>query len=188
MTFILDTNILIEPEKVHYKIERCPGYWDWILSLAKKDRIALIEPIHPELLGGEDKSPLLAKWAKKNKSIFLPVSNPTLQSHYQDVMEYANGIQEKYNRGAYREFARGADPWIIAYALFTKGRIVTGETFRRPETKKGKQKIQIPNLAVYFGVKWITFTRFLDEVDIKPHFVYEELPQEKQLELPLGDY
>jgi hypothetical protein len=187
MTFILDTNILIEPEKVHYKIERCPGYWDWLLELAEKSQIALIDPIHPELLAGEEKSPHLAKWAKKNKDVFLPVSNKTLQSHYQDVVNYAKKTESNYNRGAYRDFTRGADPWVIAYALFIKGRIVTGETFKILGSKRGKQKIQIPNLASYFGVECMSFPRFLDEVDLKPHFVYQRLPEQEQLELPLED-
>jgi hypothetical protein len=83
--------------------------------------------------------------------------NPDVQKLMQKVADYVVGNYEQQHAA---EFLSGADPWLIAHAIHTKGIVVTHESNRHPNAKK----VRIPDVCAAFGVPCIDTYEMLDRL------------------------
>lgn len=165
MTYLLDTNTLIEAKNRYYRMAVCPAYWAWIQRCQGSGVLASIEPVDAELQRGHDE---LAQWAKQQRGLFLPVSDEATQSAFARVAEHVASQATMMNAGALEDFLDGADPWLIAKAMtMAKAVVVTHEQFN-PQRRR---KYSIPNVAKAFGVTCIDTFELLSRTEAR--FVLE---------------
>ena len=119
----------------------------------------VITKIATELAGVQDD---LAVWAKqKDHTFFLPADALTLWS-YQEIISWT--YQENFQDYAKKEFADGADPFLIAHALAYGHTVVTHE---RLINIGQRNKIKIPAVCQQFSVPCITVFELLKSTGAK---------------------
>ena len=60
MAYLLDSDTFIQAKNLHYGLDFCPGFWDWIVREHAANRVFSIEKVGDELEAGTDE---LATWA-----------------------------------------------------------------------------------------------------------------------------
>lgn len=121
MTYLLDSNTLIEAKNRYYRMTICPGYWTWVQRSHGAGIVASIEPVGEELRRGNDE---LAEWVKKQSKLFMPVSDSPTQEAFAAVAAHVASLSFQMKAGALEEFLGGADPWLIAKAMTTPGAVL----------------------------------------------------------------
>lgn len=148
MTFLLDANTFIEAKGRYYGMSICPAYWDLLLRAHERGRIISIDMVKQELTSGNDE---LADWVKDNNHIFIPETDLEIQKLFTDaVLPTVYGMSHM-KPGTHEEFLSGADPWLIATAMYKRATIVTQEVYK-PDIKK---KIHIPNVCEMLDVAYM---------------------------------
>ncbi len=163
MLYILDTNILVYPNRISHPMDIYPSYWDKMSEILKLKNVVSIDKVKDEIYNHED---TLTKWCKT----YIPKS--FWSSSANSIIEYAeiqNWAQNKnYNERALLEFAnsKNADPFLIAYAINKKRiekisvTIVTLEV-SAPESKKS---VKIPDVCIDFNLRFINNNDFFREI------------------------
>jgi len=144
--YLLDANILIEAKNRYYGFDLAPGFWDWIEKSSSQGATASIEPVHTELVAGNDE---LANWARNNTAFFAPIDQAAT-AHFAPLIQWANS--RNYTSGALARFSSNdADFLLIAYAKAHGYTVVTHER-PQPEARK---RVLIPDACHAIGVKTI---------------------------------
>ena len=60
MPYLLDSNVFIQAKNLHYGMDFCPGFWDWLVQKNKEGQLYSIEKVKDELQAIDDD---LSKWA-----------------------------------------------------------------------------------------------------------------------------
>lgn len=143
--YLLDANIYITAHRIYYAFDLCPGFWDCLVHYFEAGRLLSIDQVRDELIGHGD---ALSDWAKDAPSgLFAPSLGEPVTDAYREVMRwvYANN---QFTRQAKDEFSRGADGWLVAYAMVNRSVLVTLERYA-PEARS---KVPLPNVCRQFGV------------------------------------
>ena len=152
MTYLLDTNIFIQANNLHYGMDFCPAFWDWLIKKNAQQKLFSIEKVGDELKAMEDE---LSKWAKElGTKFFLKPDETVLKA----LAEVSLWISEKdYTDVAKNIFLQGAaDYYLIAQAKVKKYTVVTHE---RPYDSKNK--IKIPDVCIGLQIKCMTVYEML---------------------------
>jgi len=149
--FWLDTNVLVEAAKRHYKFDRVPKFWSFLSMEIQAGSICSPKAVYDELMPYKDR---LTTWVRARKEKGLCVfPNDDVQAHLSKVADFVDTTYARYKSA---EFLSGADPWIIAYALSMGGTVVTQESSSR------KKKIRIPTVCLHFSVACLDTFQMLD--------------------------
>ena len=88
MVYLLDANVFIQAKNLHYGMDFCPAFWDWLIKKNEAEQVFSIEKVADELVAGDDD---LSNWANQRGSrFFLPPDNEVL-SALQQVSEWVMG-------------------------------------------------------------------------------------------------
>src|SRR5260370_13006159 len=60
MAYLLDANVLISAKNLHYGLDFCPAFWDWIIANNASGGVFSIEKVGDEVLALGDE---LSVWA-----------------------------------------------------------------------------------------------------------------------------
>jgi Domain of unknown function (DUF4411) len=103
----------------------------------------------------------LAK-ARRQSGLFVD-ANPDVQKVMNTVADYG---MEKYEQQYAGHFLSGADPWLIAHAIHSKGVVVTHESAKHPQAKAAR----IPDICDALKVPCIDTYEMLERLkaDFKP--------------------
>ena len=137
----LDTNVFIQAKNGPYRFKVAPGFWAFLDEQIHAGNIRCPKMVYDELITNEAPRDDLALWVKNRRQsgLFVPATRPV-----QKVMStVADHVVGKYQQHQAAEFLRGADPWLIAHALYSKGVVVTHESDRKFNAKK----VRIPNVC-----------------------------------------
>ena len=147
--YLLDANVLIQAKNLHYSMDFCPAFWDFIDRKAPSSTIASISFVYDELVAGSDE---LAVWVKERKDdiSFLDLSDRETQLKYIEIVNYVNS--NGFGQAHIDRFLDGADPWLIAKASVMGATLVTHEVLA---VGTGIKKVKIPNICKAFGVEYI---------------------------------
>lgn len=154
MKYLLDANTFIEAKNRYYRMNVCPGYWQWIRRKHDAAIVSSIKLVGKELTDGTDE---LAEWAKKYSDLFVTVDDRQTQENYARVVEYATSLRGM-KVGALEDFLAKADPWLIAKAMTAEAIVVTHESFNL----QNRRKITIPNVCHHFGIQWLDTFEMLE--------------------------
>ena len=135
-----------------------------LMNRSRPQRFGAPRLVYQEIVNNEDPRDELANWIKTRRQSGLFVDpNTDVQKAMKTVADHAIGNYEQQHAG---HFLSGADPWLIAHAIQSKGVVVTHESARRPQAKAAR----IPDVCHAFKVPCIDTYEMLDRLgaDFKP--------------------
>jgi hypothetical protein len=145
MAYLIDANTFIQAKRLHYAIDFCPAFWDWLVKANNDRKVSSIDKVGDELLDGND---ALADWASaRGKGFFLPTDKTILPS-MPKVSEWAEA--QTYRPAAVNEFLQEADYYLIAHALARGLVIVTHEV---PGDRV--KRVKIPEVCVGLEIEFM---------------------------------
>ncbi|MHB0979130.1 MAG: DUF4411 family protein [Thermoleophilia bacterium] len=146
MTYLLDANVFMQAKKLHYGLDFCPAFWDWLIAGNAAGRVLSIEKVGDEIDTGADE---LADWASPlGPGFFLKPDAPVLPA-LGSVSSWVTS--QSYEPAAVSTFLQVADFYLVAHALAHGHTLVTHE-IASPSTKK----IKIPNVCIGLDIKCMT--------------------------------
>ncbi len=154
----VDTSVLDEGMKGPYGFDIAPRFWTMLDELCADGRIACPLLVYDELQGSVE---IMAHWARERRDSGLFVEpDENVQTIYRDVVNY---VADQYpDNQSRRRFLEGVDPWLIAHAIVTGGKVVTLEQ----RVDNNSKQARIPNVCAHFGVEWITTYQMLRELGV----------------------
>jgi hypothetical protein len=52
MAYLLDANVFIQAKNLHYGLDFCPAFWDWLLAGNASGTVFSIEKVEDEIKAG----------------------------------------------------------------------------------------------------------------------------------------
>lgn len=160
MLYLLDANVLISAQELHYPLARIPQFWTWLLLTAETGKIKLPVEIFNEIAisKGALKDWLTTPDHAKKLKLMGQVDGTNLQNVISQG--YAADLTESEVEQI------GQDPFLIAYAI-PYGADVTVVTREVSSPKKQRQNRKVPDVCKQFGVRCITDFQLFQELDFK---------------------
>ena len=159
-TFVLDANVFIEAARRYYAFDLAPRFWDCLVDHAKNGRIRSIDRVSHELERGKDK---LATWVKSHFShAFEMTDEPDVIETFGEIMRWVQS-KPQFSLPAKKDFANGADGWLVAYAKVNGYVIVTHEILA-PDARR---KVPIPNVCMAFDVPFVDTFEMLRKLGVR---------------------
>lgn len=146
MTYLLDANVFIQAKNLHYGLDFCPAFWDWLLENHAAGRVFSIDKVADELAAGADE---LSDWMRQKANNLFRKTDTRVAAQFGRVSTWATGQQ--YEPAAINTFLQVADFYLIAHAL-TDGYIVVTHEVPANSTKR----IKIPNACIGLDVRSVT--------------------------------
>ena len=147
MAYLLDANIFIQAKNLHYGMDFCPAFWDWLVEVNAAERVFSIEKVADELEAGSDE---LSEWtSKRGSAFFLPPDDKMMSEAMPRLSEWVT--RQRYRPEAINTFLQDADYYLVAHALAHGHVVVTHEV-----PSDGVRIVKIPNACVGLGIKCMT--------------------------------
>jgi|SRR5271165_1190007 len=112
MAYLLDANVFIGAKNLHYGLDFCPAFWEWLIASNASGGVFSIEKVGDEVLALADE---LSAWAgARGAGFFLrPAAEvfPALAA----VSAWASG--QRYEPSAVNIFLQVADYYLAVHAL-----------------------------------------------------------------------
>lgn len=152
MAYLIDTDIFIAAKNLHYGMDFCPAFWDWLVDANHVGKLLSIEAVREDLADAGDQ---LAEWAKsRDEGFFVAPSERDLPALGQ-VTEWINDHQV-YTGAAKQTFLSCSDYFIVSQALAGGHTVITHE---KPENSV--KRVKIPNVCVALNIKYMTCWQML---------------------------
>src|SRR5260370_41799451 len=146
MAYLLDGNVFISAKNLHYGLDFCPAFWDWIIASNASGAVFSIEKVSDEVVALADE---LSVWAgARGAGLFLrPDADvfPALAA----VSAWASG--QRYEPSAVSTFLQVADYYLVAQALAGQYTVVTHEV-----PSASTRRIKISDACIGLGIKCMT--------------------------------
>jgi len=146
MAYLLDTDVFIRAKNLHYGLDFCPAFWDWLVENNEAKQVFSIERVGDELEAGDDD---LAAWAGQRGSGFFLKPDPSILPALGRVSQWATG--QRYEPAAVSTFLQVADYYLVAHAAAQGHTLVTHEI-----ASASTKRIKIPDACIGLGVKCMT--------------------------------
>lgn len=146
MAYLLDADVFIRAKNLHYGLDFCPAFWDWLIHSNTANRVFSIEKVGDEIEAGDDD---LAAWAAKRGPGFFLRPDPAIVPALGKVSSWATG--RRYEPAAVSTFLQVADYYLVAHALAHGHTLVTHEV-----ASASTKRIKIPDAGIGLGVKCMT--------------------------------
>jgi hypothetical protein len=146
MAYLLDANVFIQAKNLHYGMDFCPAFWDWLVEKNAQEKVFSIEKVADEIVAGQDE---LVQWADQRGSDFFLKPDQAMLSALERVSSWAVG--QNYDPAAVNTFFQVADYYLVAYAVAHEHIIVTHEV-----ASSSTKEIKIPNACIGLGIRCVT--------------------------------
>ncbi len=143
MTYLLDANVFIQAKNLHYGLDFCPAFWDWLIQNNKTKKVFSIERVEDELVGFGDQ---LSHWASQRGQGFFLKPDAKLIASLVTVSNWSSG--QNYHPAAVNTFLQVADYYLVGYALAHAHTIVTHEV-----ASTSRNIIKIPDVCIGLNIK-----------------------------------
>lgn len=158
--YLLDANVFIEAARRYYAFDLVPRFWMGLEQLAQEGRVRSVDRVKQELEKGQDR---LAEWAASDFAQgFASTDVAEVLGEFRRVMAWVAG-QPQFTDAAKRQFADGADGWLVAYAKVRGYVVVTQEQ----PSGDVKRRVPIPNVCNAFGVRYVGTFEMLRELGMR---------------------
>ncbi|MEM7806650.1 MAG: DUF4411 family protein [Planctomycetota bacterium] len=146
MAYLIDSDVFIQAKNLHYGMDFCPAFWEWMTRENAAGRVYSVEKIGDELQGQEDD---LATWAAaRGDGFFLAPDDPVADALAKLA---AWSRTRRYRPSAINEFLQSGDYYLIAHALAHGHTVVTHE-----KPSDGVKRIKIPDACIGVKVKCVS--------------------------------
>lgn len=146
MSYLLDANVFIQAKNLHYGLDFCPAFWQWLLDRNAEGRVFTIDKTADEIDAGADE---LTQWARDYGSHLFRKTDAAVAAKFGEVSSWVTGQQ--YEPAAIHTFFQTADFYLIAHALAGRHVIVTHEV-----AADSVRRIKIPNVCMGLGLRFMT--------------------------------
>lgn len=146
MTYLLDANVFIQAKNLHYGLDFCPAFWDWLVAHNQARKVYSIEKVADEIIAGNDE---LAVWVQQLEDGFFLKPDQSMLPALGDVSTWAT--TQSYDQSAVSTFLQVADYYLVAHALANGHTLVTHEI-----AAASTKRIKIPNACIGLGIKCMT--------------------------------
>lgn len=146
MAYLLDANVFISAKNLHYGLDFCPAFWDWIIANNANGAVFSIEKVGDEVLALADE---LSVWASARGAGFFLRPDANVFPALAEVSAWATG--QRYEPSAVNTFLQVADYYLVAQALAGQHTVVTHEV-----PSASTLKIKIPDACIGLGIKCMT--------------------------------
>jgi len=143
MTYLLDANVFIQAKNLHYGLDFCPAFWEWLIAQNEAKRVYSIEKVGDEIDAGADE---LAEWAAERDHNFFLKPDAAMLPALGTVSAWATG--QNYEPAAINTFLQVADYYLVAHALAHEHVVVTHE-----KPAASPRIIKIPTVCIGLGIK-----------------------------------
>jgi len=143
VAYLLDANVFIQAKRLHYGMDFCPAFWDWLREQNEAGRVFSIEKVADELTAGDDQ---LSRWAEQRGDAFVLPPDEAMLTALAQVAEWVR--QQNYIPAAVNTFLQDADYYLVAFALAHKHVVVTHEI-----ASDGIKRVKIPNVCIGLKIK-----------------------------------
>jgi hypothetical protein len=144
LIYLLDSNTCIEAKNRYYRLNVCPGFWEWMDLQFKSGQVTSIRMVFAELNKTGDE---LSEWVKSRQILFLDEDDEITQEAFSKIAQFVVD-RPGYKETQINNFLSVADPWLIAKAITLNATVVTHEAL----VPSDSTKIKIPNICREFGV------------------------------------
>lgn len=146
MAYLLDANVFIAAKNLHYGLDFCPAFWDWLIHANTRGILHSIEKVSDEVQAVEDE---LSAWAAARADGFFLAPDASTMPSLAAVATWASG--QEYSQAGVSTFLQLADYYLVAQALAGGHTVVTHE---RPSASI--RKIKIPDACLGLRIKYVT--------------------------------
>lgn len=143
MPYLLDSNVFIQAKNLHYGLDFCPAFWDWLIEHNNAGQLYSIEKVGDELKAGNDE---LAIWAASRRGEFFLKPDESMLPALPQVSTWATS--QRYEPAAVNTFLQIADYYLVAFALAHGFTVVTHEI-----ASASTKKIKIPDACIGLKIK-----------------------------------
>lgn len=146
MAYLLDANVFIQAKNLHYGLDFCPAFWDWLVASNAAQSVFSIEKVGDEVDAVADE---LSTWAEQRGPGFFLKPDPAMLPALTSVSAWATG--QRYEAAAVSTFLQVADYYLVAHAIAHGHTVVTHEI-----ASTSTKRIKIPDACIGLGVKCVT--------------------------------
>ena len=138
MAYLLDANVFMQAKNLHYGLDFCPAFWEWLIARNAVRKVVSIEKVGDEIAAGNDD---LSIWAAARGDGFFLKPDTTMLPALTRVSSWA--VNQNYDQAAVNTFLMVADYYLVAHALAHRHIIVTHEI-----ASTSTKKIKIPDTCI----------------------------------------
>jgi len=146
MSYLLDANVFIQAKNLHYGLDFCPAFWQWLRDSSANERVFSIDKVADEIAAGGDE---LTDWARQHGSSLFRTTDAAAAAQFGKVSAWVTSQQ--YEAAAINTFLQVADFYLIAHARAGGHTVVTHEV-----PANSTKRIKIPNVCVGLGLRFMT--------------------------------
>lgn len=146
MTYLLDANVFIQAKNLHYRLDFCPAFWQWLLDNHTAGRVFSTDKVADEIATGGDE--LTERTRDHAKGLFVQ-TGAAVAAQFGAVS--AGATQQQYEPAAINTFLQVADYYLIAHALADGHVVVTHEV-----PANSVKRIKIPNACIGLNLRFMT--------------------------------
>src|SRR3990172_7243793 len=146
MAYLLDADVFIRAKNLHYGLDFCPAFWDWLVHNNAAGTVFSVEKVGDDVQALADE---LSEWAEARGSGFFLRPDAAVFPALAAVSAWASG--RHYEPSAVSTFLQVADYYLVAQALAGKHTVVTHEI-----PSASTRKIKIPDVCIGLKIKCVT--------------------------------
>jgi hypothetical protein len=146
MTYLLDANVFIQAKNLHYGLDFCPAFWEWLIENNDAQKVFSIDKVADEIAAGADE---LNDWMRDHGNGLFVKTGASVAAQFGTVSTWA--MQQGYEPAAISTFLQVADYYLIAHALADGHVVVTHEV-----PANSVKRIKIPNACIGLNLRFMT--------------------------------
>jgi hypothetical protein len=104
VTYLLDANVFIQAKNLHYGLDFCPAFWQWLLDQNATGQVLSIDKVADEIMAGGDE---LTDWMRDHGNSLFVRTGAAAAAQFGAVSAWAT--QQEYEPAAINTFLQVAD-------------------------------------------------------------------------------
>ncbi|MEF8725131.1 MAG: DUF4411 family protein [Candidatus Accumulibacter phosphatis] len=125
MIYLLDANVFIQAKNLHYGLDFCPAFWEWLLENHAAGKVASIDKVGDEIAAGGDE---LTDWVRDHGDGMFLKTAAAVAAQFGAVSTRITG--QHYEPAAINTFLQVADFYIGAQAAVFRYPLLTRDPRR----------------------------------------------------------
>lgn len=146
MAYLLDANVFIQAKNLHYGLDFCPAFWEWLITNNASGTVLSVEKVGDEVQAVADE---LSQWAAARGDEFFLRPDAAVLPSLAAVSTWATG--QRYEPSAVSTFLQVADYYLVAQAHAGGHTVVTHEV-----PSASVRKIKIPDACISMNIRCMT--------------------------------